>query len=195
MANNDDDDDNDNNHPGARIVRRYVTPPNPEAFSGINNVARQNNISSRQAADALAYSEAYTLHRRYRRPVRTNPFYVYTIREMAQLDLIDKRNLAEFNDGYSHIVICIDCFSKKIWAKKLLTKHANQMIPAMETILNEMGEPPEKIIADRGSEIKSLAMRRLLTSRGITLIHPNRCVYEMYGASRAHDVIKNISLQ
>lgn len=159
--------------PYAGLLQRYHSPPNPEAFSGINNVALQNNISSRRAAEALAYSESYTLHRRYRRPVRRNPYYIMYRRQMAQLDLIDKRNLAEWNDGHQHIVVCLDCFSRKCWAVPILSKAATHMIPAMETILRMMGEPPEQIFADRGSEIKSAEMRALLASKGIRLVHPN----------------------
>lgn len=155
------------------MLQRYTAPPNPEAYSGRGNVARRNNISQPRAAHILARNEAYTLHRRFRRPALKNPYYTMYLRQFAQMDLIDKLNLAQFNDGYSYILVCIDCFSRKLFARKILSKASAHMIPAMRSILDEMGQLPEQILADRGSEMKSAAMRRLLREKNITLMHPS----------------------
>lgn len=155
------------------MLQRYTNPPLPEAFSGTGNVARQNDISQRRAAHILARDEAYTLHRRFRRPALKNPYYTMYLRQFAQMDLIDKRNLARDNDGYSYILTCIDCFSRKLFARKLLSKDSKHVVPAMRSILDEMGQRPEQILADRGSEMKSAAMRRLLQQENITLMHPS----------------------
>lgn len=154
---------------------RYTTLPNAESFSAPASVARQNNISRDRAARILSRVEAYTLHRQFRKQKRKNPYFIYYLRQSTQVDLLDMQKLADRNDGYNFILICIDCFSRRVWARKLLSKHARRTVPAMKSILDEMGRQmqPDQIFADSGSEIKNNQMRRLLRSRDILLVHPN----------------------
>ena len=98
----------------APILQRYHTAPNPEAFAGINAVARENRLSNERTRLTLAESESYGLHRQYRRPARRNAYYVYYLRQMIQVDLIDKQALAPDNDGVTFLLVALDCFPKKV---------------------------------------------------------------------------------
>lgn len=259
------------------IVTRYTTPGNPEAFSGINNVSRQNNVTDDFAAEALGQSEAYTLHRQYRRPPVKNPYYIMYIRQQLQVDLIDMRQLSEhnissdddddsdvpqndpgsdrhggdrhhrhrtsgtrssggggnrdqvgrgrpsnhrcpgrnmrglirdrfqrgpgpadvnnrsassnrpqrvaglaaaprvreINRGYNYILAAIDCFSRKLWAKKLKTKEGLEVVEAMREIFTEMRTLPKTVFADKGKELKNQYMQNFLREKNVRLMHPN----------------------
>lgn len=162
-------------HPGRvnAIVQRYETPGNPEAFSGINNVAIQNRVSNETAALALSESESYGLHRQYRRPARKNPYFTMYRRQQCQLDLVDISQLRADNRGYSYLLILIDCFSRKVWLRPVTHKSGEAVVQAMTSIFREMGELPEQIVCDRGREFVNGSFQDFLASRNVRLVHPN----------------------
>lgn len=155
------------------IVQRYHTPGNPEAFSGVTNVALQNRVSDNVAALALSESESYGLHRQYRRPARKNPYYTMYRRQQCQLDLIDVSQLSGNNRAYSYLVAMIDCFSRKAWVKPVVQKSGAHVAAALREIFHEMGELPEQIVCDRGTEFTNQEVANLLASHNIRLVHPN----------------------
>ena len=135
-----------------RIVREYTTLPRPEAFSGINNVAREQGVSNERAARALSGVESYTLHRQYRRPAHKNPYYIYQKRQQWQIDLIFMDKLAQHNDSYKYILVTIDCFSRKCWARPLRSRLAAETVAAMADIFDTLGgQLPKQIFCDRGT--------------------------------------------
>lgn len=163
-----------------RILERYHTPGYPEAFSGVQNVARQNRVPHYVAADALVDSESYGLHRQYRRPVRRNPYYTMYRRQQCQLDLIDVQHLGASNRGYGYILVLIDCFSRKMWLRPIVHKSGAHVVAALRSIFQEMGDLPRQIVCDRGREFVNQDVANFLASMGMQpLVHPNS---EMKGA-------------
>lgn len=156
-----------------QIKRNYVSPPHPSAFGGITSIARRYNISADKAAKILSEIDAYTLHREYKKPRKRNPYYVYTLRQQAQVDLIDIRGLAEHNNGISYLLVLIDCFSRKLWVYPLRNKSGNAVAAALDYIFGEMQSLPKSIFCDRGTELKNDHVKALLRRNNVTLMHPN----------------------
>jgi transposase InsO family protein len=157
----------------ARIKQRYVSPPHPTAFGGLHNLAQHWNIAPGRARTILADIDAYNLHRSYRKPKTRNPFYVYTRRDMIQLDAIEVSSLAKHNRGVNHLLLAIDCYSRFVWVRTLKSKRAEEVVAAMDSIFTEMGTLPRRILSDRGSELKNRRMIAFLQGRGVKLVHPN----------------------
>lgn len=74
-------------------------------------------------------------------------------RQHCQVDLMDMQKLAAYNTvgrgankrAYNHILVAVDAFSRKCWARKIFSKHATQTVPAMRSILDEMGRQPDQV--------------------------------------------------
>jgi hypothetical protein len=67
------------------------------------------------------------------------------------MDLIDVSKLKKENRGTTFILIAIDSFTKYAWARQIPTKSAAHTLPAIRSILDNMGAAkPETIFFDRG---------------------------------------------
>jgi transposase InsO family protein len=175
MSDNDSNADAaaENDEYDATIKDRYVTPPHPTAYGGLNRVSSHFYIGQPRASRLLSEINSYTLHREYKRAKPLNPYYIYARRQQLQVDLIDMRRLSRFNRGTAYLLVAIDCFSKKVWVQRLKTRNAVEVAAAMVDILDAMQEPPVSIFCDRGTELANRVMRALLHRRGIRLMHPN----------------------
>ena len=111
----------------ADLRKNYNSPGHPIAFSGINAIRKFYGkvLSVRDIEDFLAQSRTYTLHREFKRPVY-NPFYCRKIREQFQLDLIEIKQVAKHNNNYNYILVAIDIFSRKLFARLLHRKKGQQ---------------------------------------------------------------------
>ena len=147
--------------------QNYVTPGNPVSFGGRNLVYRYFRPDFKnyaQVEQALSKIDAYTRHRSAK-PPKYNPYFLYSPRQLIQCDLCDKQDLKEFNDGYAFWLVCIDCFTRKVWLKPLKRKTDAMVIPAMREILNEInenGSPVKLCETDRGVEFSSRQWRALM---------------------------------
>jgi hypothetical protein len=90
---------------------------------------------------------------------------------MLQIDTVEVSQLASSNDGVKHLLVCIDCFSRYLWVRVLKTKKSGEVIAALESIFDSMGDLPAQILCDRGTEIKNAAMRAFLHRRGVKMLH------------------------
>ena len=57
-----------------------------------------------------------------------------------EIDLVDLNRLAEYNDNYKYVLVCIDGFSKKVLAFPLKSKLPKEVVKVFTTI-------PEKELA------------------------------------------------
>jgi len=156
------------------ILRRYVTPGEDIAFSSRKTIAKEANLTQEQAnQDILSHNYSYTLHREYKSPRTYNPYFSYRPRDQVQCDLIDMQKLSDMNGGYKYILVCIDIFSRKAWARPLASKQGLLTANNMFDIFLEM-EPflPKTILFDRGKEFLNQHVAKLLAEKNIKVILP-----------------------
>lgn len=163
------------------LEKRYLTPGDPLFMAGIQRIKDhyKSTIPIKAIKDFLARSRAYTVHFEYR-PVIHNPYYIRRLRQMIQIDLIEISKMKEHNKGYKYILVAIDCFSRKIWARLLSKKTAGEVLSKLKSILKETGHV-ESICSDRGAEFVNKKMKDYLEKNGIKLINP-------YTSTHAHFV-------
>ena len=163
------------------LKRRYGTPGDPLYMAGIQRIKDhyKRALSTQEIRDFLAKSRAYTVHYQFK-PAAHNPYYIRRLRQMIQIDLIETIKVSEENKGFNYILVAIDCFSRKVWARLLKKKTAEEVLLNLKSILDETGKV-ESICSDRGSEFVNNKMRKFLSERKIKLIHP-------YTSTHAHFV-------
>jgi hypothetical protein len=156
------------------IYNNYINPAHPTAFSAPGNVKRfyRNTYGKSVIDKTLAHVDSYTLHREYKKPAITNPFFVYSPREQVQMDLIDMRQLTKYNDGVTFIMVLIDCFTKKAWIKLLKNKSADSSLAALKELINEIKPQVKTILFDAGTEFKNKKVHSYLNEKNIKIIHP-----------------------
>lgn len=102
------------------------------------------------------------------KPIRTiKPIAAKRPYSHWQVDLIDLSMYKGSNNGYTFALTCIDLFTKKAHAKKLLTKSAQRVRDAMQLILNQNPKKPSIIQSDNGSEFISSEFKALLDENSI----------------------------
>ena len=86
-------------------------------------------------------------------------FFLLSI--VLKIDLMEISQISEYNKGYNYILVAIDCFSRKVWARLLMTKTADEVLSNFQSILNETGSV-ESIGSDRGKEFVNKKMKKFL---------------------------------
>lgn len=133
----------------------YTGLATPYSFAGQNALLKRfRNQPKEKVLDKLFSISSYTQFRPTKRPSQYNPIYVTARRQLVQADLIDMRHLKTFNGGVQHILVCIDTFSRKLFARLLKNKEASTTLYAFQDILREMEQLPERLGLDRGKEFK-----------------------------------------
>lgn len=152
-----------------RIRQNFRSPGHPTAFSAPGNIAKHYGISQKKAKEILQQVDSYVLHKEYKRPKYFNPYYVYNRRELIQSDLIDIRALQANNDGVNYLLLFIDVFSRKVHVYPLKRKTAGEMIAALTTYLQDLGNPiPNTLMTDAGQEFWARSVQIFLRKKGIS---------------------------
>jgi transposase InsO family protein len=157
-----------------QLKRNYVRPGHSTAFAGVGNLkSKYARFGQSQIRHALTGVHSYTMHREVKRPRVYNSYYIYSRRAMLQADLIDTTvELAEENKDKRYLLTAIDCWSRFAYTRPVESKHFKHVWTALASILREMGEPPRRLLTDRGTEMDNVQMREKLEERGIKLMHP-----------------------
>ena len=92
--------------------------------------------------------------------------------ETWQMDLLDVSTYAKQNKKYNFILLVVDIFTRKAYAKKCKSKSSENVIKAFESILDEAGESPMTISCDNESAFLSSEFEDILDSHYI-LLEPN----------------------
>jgi len=138
------------------LKTNYVNPGHPIAYSGINNVYNYFNgkLTIDEIRSVLYGVESYTLHREFHDETR-NPSYSHFKRYRFEMDLVDVRNLSQYNDGINYLLTCIDTHTRYAFVRLLPSKHGNIVLDAFRSILEEALEKPKILLVDRGAEFRS----------------------------------------
>lgn len=102
------------------------------------------------------------IHRYARKNFERRKYSMRGIANTLQADLIEMQPFSRQNRGYRYILIVIDVFSKKAYAKPLKDKTAKSTTEAMEHIFNQVGQRIQNLQTDDGKEFFNSTMKRLL---------------------------------
>jgi len=144
----------------------YTSLDHPTAFGSIKalyTAAKKQNpgLKLQDVKKWLISQDSYNLHKQAIGKFRRNRIRVSFIDEQWELDLVSLENLSNMNQGYKYILMCIDVFSKFVWAQPLKSKDATSICTAFKKVLN-LGRQPYKVRTDKGGEFVNTKFKNLL---------------------------------
>jgi hypothetical protein len=140
------------------------------AYSGLDTVYKHarrldKNVTRADVKNYLQGERTYTLHRpqRHHYPrLRTIPTGWNTD---WQCDLSDFQKVANKNNGFRYLLVCIDVLSRKIRVAPTKSKSSRDMIQAFDKIFTQ--QKPMKLYSDQGLEFQARPMLEYFERMGI----------------------------
>lgn len=127
-------------------------------------------ISKYKIRKWLQKQEAYSLQRPLRRRFKRNKIMVTGIDDQWSADLMDMNKFANYNDGFTYILVVIDVLSKYLWMRPLKNKKGVSVANALRDILLE-GRVPKRIRTDKGQEFRAKEVQQVLKDHKITHLY------------------------
>ena len=144
----------------------YYDASHPASYSGLDKLYRaitregRFSITKRKLKEWLKTQETYTLHHQVRRRFKRPRVVVSGIGKQADCDLMDMRQLSDFNKGINYVLVHIDDFSRYVRTVPLKSKHGKEVAKAFRKIFNEGGRT-DKLRTDQGSEFTNKVVQKL----------------------------------
>ena len=114
------------------LKSQYLKPSKPLSFAGISAILRYYKGSKLTETDVrkfLSTQRVYTRTREFHQPIQRNPVFCYRARDLVEIDLIQMPpKIAKLNKN-AYILVCIDVFTRYMWADLVPTKGAQHIIP------------------------------------------------------------------
>lgn len=154
----------------------YFNPAHEASFSGIEKLvkATRGKVSREKVVDWLQGQDTYNLHIPTRRKFQRAFYNVTNIDDLWEIDLVDLKNLKDYNDGYVYLLVVIDVLSKYAWVEPLKNKSGEEVKNAFNRILENKNDDnsykkrePVCVQSDRGKEFLAREFQQMLVKRGI----------------------------
>lgn len=151
------------------IKHVYTDVSHPSSFSTPLKVwqtvnKKDKTISLHLVKNVLLGLDSYSLHKRVKKVFKSRRYISPGLNKYFQMDLmVLNPDTAKVNLYNNYILICMDTFSRKLFARPLKTKHGEAVTRATESIFQENnGCPPGKIITDKGKEFLNSHFQNLM---------------------------------
>ena len=163
-----------------KLKRLYYNPRSPASFGSeatllkalgqeLKNDKRINRSNlPTKVKTWLEDQNTYTLHKQPQRTFTRRRVTVGGINEQWQADLADMSMFVKQNSGHRYILLVVDCFSRKAWARALMDKSGKSVASAFADLFKTQ-EPPSKLQTDKGREFYNESVSTLLKKRGVDL--------------------------
>lgn len=182
------------------LTKLYYDPKSPASYGGKDVLEsalqtelkkkgiRRKNLTT--VVENWLYDQpTYTLHKQPRKNFRRRRVVVSGINHQWQADLVDMQMHSRHNDGYKYILMVIDCFSRKAWARALKNKTGKAVAAGFEDIFAEQS-PPYKLQSDKGKEFYNSRIAELFKKHGIKLFSTQDPVTKASMVERLNRTVK-----
>lgn len=137
-------------------------------YKKLNKQVKQSTVN-----DFLQQQRNYTL---FKRPTefrfKRNPYRVFHIDQCWEIDLLSFPSLAKFNSGFSHLLVCIDLFSRYAFVRCLRTKKPHEIIKNLVDIFRSSNRKPTILRSDKGGEFINKEVKGFLKKENIEMRTP-----------------------
>lgn len=173
-----------------RVLNKvYTDSKSPAYLAGVNTVYREAKkqlpgVTVDAVRKFLATQDCYTLHKPVIKRFPRNRVVAAGLDTDWQADLMDMRQLKQYNNGYSVALVVVDVLSKHIWTAALKNKRPGTVAKAFGDILKQSKRKPWRLCTDRGQEFKS-SFKEFVKSKEIHHFHVTQpdvkaCVVERH---------------
>lgn len=118
------------------------------------------DVSHRQVKEVIAEQIPYQLHKKQKKGIKSH-MVAFRENQTMMCDLLDMSNYSRMNKGYHWILICIDVFTRKLYARPIKNKTGPVVTEAFRDVCKESGYPA-RLVSDNGSEFLNSGMQTLL---------------------------------
>ena len=160
----------------------YYDLKNPVAYSSLKNLykaAREKYGKRIRHKDVKNWFRKQSINKFKPKKLRLKRPKTVIKGPLIQLasDLADVSNISEFNENNRFILIVIDVFTKRAFARAIINKTGQIVAQALEQILMELKTMPRYLQVDLGLEYRNKYVRALLDKHKIEMFHTtNRSV-------------------
>ena len=140
-------------------------------FVGVNKLKKilnENNIkiSTTKLTNLIKEQKTAQLHKKTRKNDKAMGHIVAFAKDQNwQMDLSDMSMYAGANKGYKYILLAVDIFTRKAYARPIKTKSNKAITEAFDLMLNSA--TPVQLTTDKGSEFISKEFQEKLNEEGI----------------------------
>lgn len=140
------------------------------------------------------------LHAGARKNFPRRSYVMVGINDTFQADLVEMIPYSNQNRGYRYILMVLDVFSKRAWAKELKNKTGEEVTKAMSDIFDKNpNHIPRNIHTDQGREFYNQHFQRLMQKHGInhysTFSKMKASIVERFNRTILNKIWKQFSLQ
>ena len=120
------------------LKRNYYSPSKPGAFTSVKKGKIFNAIDRKKVVQKFGeWLRQQPTHKRFTQPVKVKTqsrILSPRINYLWDADLMDMQGLSKYNKGNRYVLLCIDIFSRKIYAESIITKGAENVVQAFQII-------------------------------------------------------------
>lgn len=154
---------------------KYHSVANPAAYGG-QNLLYETIKPDKTRKQVIRFLKTNKTYRKFKRNVtkfERARIFVNSISVMFQTDLFDMQRLSRYNSGFRYILLLVDVYSRRIWAKPLKNKTGQVVAENMRQILMNIKQlgilaPRALIFSDLGSEYWNVDFAAVLDNFNIT---------------------------
>lgn len=128
------------------------------------------------------------LHKPARKKYLRRRTIIKGLDDLWQSDLCQLDQYAQQNKNYRFILVVIDCFSKYVWCRPLISKSGEEVANAFEDILKKTDRKPANFQTDQGREYFNVHFKKLMQKYNIN----HYSTYSPMKAAIAERVIRTL---
>lgn len=142
----------------AYMKRVYYDPQSGGSFQRFGKVWGQvekdgnpHDLSRGQVRGWLEGQETYRLYSQPEKNFDTQRIVPTYMDELWDSDVMSMIGYKKYNGNFAYVLVCVDAFSKYVWARPLKQKSAAEMTRAFKEIFGE-GRKPSTLRSDQGKK-------------------------------------------
>ena len=150
----------------------FYDPANPAGYSSVKKLrqaavdAGYADASWNKVREWLKKQEVYTLYKHNPSQQKRLKTPFISLNYQWEMDTFNMVRMSEGNDGYKHVLLCIDTFSKYLYAYPLKSLKSTEVAARVQELFDSGRKPTFAVRSDKGSEFK-LHFSALLKKYGL----------------------------
>ena len=165
------------------FIEAYTQPGSSLAFSSPYPAFKQfkGEIPLSKIKNWMHGLDSYTLHKQAKSARPRNPTYSYFKRYQFQIDMCElTESVSSANDDYRYLLTAIDIFTRYTFVEPLKNKKASTFLEGFKRIAERALTLPQRILADRGAEIKNKSFADYCRQNKIKLLHSDNYIHAQF---------------
>ena len=175
------------------IQDKYTDIKEPGSFASLQTFKKNHpEYKGYNITEALKEVESFERHRPVNKKFQKVKTNLDGIDKTWQIDLIDLSSLNNkaISQAFNFIFVCIDVFSKFLWACPISNKESSKTAECYKNIIDKSGRKPKAVYHDEGTEFKGYFKEYLQKHQIAQYLSSIRYKYKASTVERVNKTIK-----